>query len=406
MRNVIHGSESRSRMDSRNRRREPAPATEDSRLAMGKHEGTKVKTTRRTALKSISAIGVAPLALLTRDRPVFSANKRTNGGTRENNAVGSKRPSKSSMQIGVYDGSGSQAVRQGTQFERWIDTDLDVQNVFIPWDDGQYELDELFGQTVPRLWEAGRQPMVTWELFLTSRSTPNDILSRVADGDYDSFLEVWTRKLDQAVTDSSVRSPTLLIRLGHEMNGDWYPWAPAGGSGSPEAYIEMWRHVQTKVEAECETDVQLQWVWAANSVDVGEFTMEELYPGDEYVDWLAIDAYNWGNARSWSEWQSPRDIFRRPIRRLRSIGEGPVAVTEFGSSSQTAGGPDVGKKSDWITDVFATLDDLNVDLCVWFNEDKETDWAVFGGQRGDERITVNGAECETYSAFKRAIENL
>ena len=307
------------------------------------------------------------------------------------------------LSIDVYDGSDHRAFDRGSQLERWLQKDLDLQNIFIPWDDGRYEIDELFTQIVPRFWEAGRIPMLTWELFLSSGPTPGDILSRIVDGQYDAYLEEWAHNLDAAVARTSVSSPPIYIRLGHEMNGDWYPWAPAGGRGTPEQYIQMWKHVWKKVETRLEENVQLEWVWAANSADIGAYEMEDLYPGDKYVDWLAIDAYNWGDTRSWSKWRSPTEVFQQPIRRLRELGTTPVAVTEFGSSSETSAGPDVEKKSEWITDAFTTFNDLDVELCIWFNEHKETDWAVFGGQRGDARTVIDESEYKTYSAFKYAV---
>lgn len=307
------------------------------------------------------------------------------------------------MIVGVSDGSDPQSVTQGNRFDQWLEGEVDVQNIFIPWDDAGYELDELFTQTIPGLWESERQPMLTWELFLTSGSTPDDILSRVASGEYDSYIDEWMSRLNRAATESSISTPTVYIRLGHEMNGNWYPWAPAGGDGTPEAYLEMWKHVWTRVENQSQKDIQIRWVWAANHVDVGEFTMEELYPGDEYVDWLAIDGYNWGESQSWSEWRSPEEIFQQPLQRLASLGDGPLAVTEIGSSSLSGGEADIQRKSEWITDAFIMLNNYNVNMCIWFNEDKESDWAVFGGQRGDEQTEIDKVEYNTYSAFKNSI---
>lgn len=309
-----------------------------------------------------------------------------------------------SMKVGVSDGSKPAAVDNGTRTEQWMDYGLDVQNIFIPWDDGRYELAELFGQTVPDLWQAGRSPMLTWELFLTSGSTPDDILSRVVAGEFDDYIAEWTNRLNDAVAACGLDQPTLYLRLGHEMNSNWYPWAPSGGSGTPTEYVAMWRHVYSQVSDQCHDDVQINWVWAPNGDDVGEYAMEELFPGDDYVDWLAVDCYNWGATESWSTWQSPTEIFSEPVRRLRSISDDPVAITEFGSTSVTESGVDESRKSAWIADAFATFDELGVEMCLWFNEDKETDWAVFGGERGEDRVTIDGNQYEVYPAFKDAVQ--
>jgi len=368
---------------------------------------------RRSVLRSIGVVGAGSAGLsvgtVQASPPSHAqANGRSDGtetGTSRDTVTtaGETSTSETTMQVGMYDGSSSSTLDGGTEIEQWLETGLDVQNLFVPWDDALYEVDELFGQTVPALWQAGRSPMLTWELFLTSGSTPDDILSRVADGQYDRYISEWTSRLNRAAKESGVRNPTLYARLAHETNGNWYPWAPAGGTGSPADYVRMWRHVKEQVESQVSDEVEMEWVWAVNGTDVGEYSMEELYPGDGCVDWVALDAYNWGASQSWSDWRSPEEMFARPIDRLKSLSDSPIAVTEVASSSLTASGHDVDRKSEWISRLFAALHERGVEMCIWFNEDKESDWAVFGGERGREQVVVDGEPRQVYAAFADAV---
>jgi beta-mannanase len=42
----------------------------------------------------------------------------------------------------------------------------------------------------------------------------------------------------------------------------------------------------------------VRWVWSPY-VSCGNCTaFEKVYPGDAYVDWVALDGYNWGTAIS------------------------------------------------------------------------------------------------------------
>lgn len=50
-------------------------------------------------------------------------------------------------------------------------------------------------------------------------------------------------------------------------------------------------------------------------------------------------------------------------------------------------------------------DDRHVPAIAWFNQDKETDWAVFGGDRGDSTFVDNGKTYKTYSAYKTVIRD-
>ena len=47
-------------------------------------------------------------------------------------------------------------------------------------------------------------------------------------------------------------------------------------------------------------------------------------------------------------------------------------------------------KSQWISAVLQYVRAKDVRLVAWFNEDKETDWAVFGGRLGDGSYTGDG----------------
>lgn len=388
-------------------RKATSDGAERRRSADDRNEAADDGPGRRDVLRYAGAVGAAvvlPFATHARATPPSKAkawgrNKKDKAGTDDDTAT----TFETSMQIGVYDGSDTLAVDQGSEFEQWLGRGLDVQNVFVPWDDAGYELDQLFGQIIPSLWREGRTPLVTWELFLTSGSTPDDILSRVAAGEFDGYISDWADRLSAAAADAGGDVQSIQIRLGHEMNGDWYPWAPAGGTGTPEDYVAMWRHVRSKVESRIADSVSIEWVWSVNGVDVGECAMEEMYPGSAHVDWMAFDCYNWGATQSWSTWVSPAELFSEPVRRLTALGDAPVAITEFGTTSITESGPDVAKKAAWIADAFAALDSLGVDMAVWFNRDKETDWAVFGGERGTERITIDGQQYEIYAAFDEAV---
>ncbi len=52
----------------------------------------------------------------------------------------------------------------------------------------------------------------------------------------------------------------------------------------------MWRHVHARFDAAGATRVA--WVWTMSGAAAMSATWNDLYPGDDCVDWLACAAYN------------------------------------------------------------------------------------------------------------------
>jgi beta-mannanase len=100
--------------------------------------------------------------------------------------------------------------------------------------------------------------------------------------------------------------------------------------------------------------------------------MERYYPGDDVVDVLALDGYNWGDTRDWSSWTAFEDVFRAGYDRVARIGPQPIWFAEIASAE--AGGD----KSAWVADMFAVAGRAfpRLDAIVWFDENKEADWRI------------------------------
>ena len=156
-----------------------------------------------------------------------------------------------------------------------------------------------------RAYTMGGRLMVTWEPWNGAVRDQNWSCRRVAQGAYDPYIRQYAR----TVRNSGV---PVLIRLAHEMNGDWYPWGTAYVSNnarfngnSPADYVAMWQRVVRIFRVEGARNAS--WVWAPNIVYQTPFNsyerqradLEDLYPGDEWVDWIGLSIYNDGARRSW-----------------------------------------------------------------------------------------------------------
>lgn len=202
---------------------------------------------------------------------------------------------------------------------------------------------------------SGALPIVTWEPWSAT-------LGSLADGDHDDHLIHWADEF-------SVCGLPTYLRFAHEFNGDWYPWTPAQG-GTPGQFRAAWRHIHDVFDEHDAIDVR--WLWCPNAVSTHDAPLAEWYPGDDYVDALALDGYNWGDAKPAGEWISPAELFDPALTELRNINaDKPILIGEVACAERG------GSKADWIADfVDYVAGQPEVDGFVWFEHDKETDWRI------------------------------
>ncbi len=180
-----------------------------------------------------------------------------------------------------------------------------------------------------------------------------------------------------------------MIRLMHEMNGNWYPWAGTVNGNRPSDFVPAWRHVHDIFEAEGATNVT--WVWSINHESVPAVrsnSFDDYYPGDGYVDWVSISGFNWGTTRSDTAWRPLDFWYRRPMAYLKTTGK-PIVVSEFASVEQG------GDKGAWITDAYTRFRTKypGIKAVIYYNK-PETQ--VDGTQ--DWRIDTSPASREAYRA--------
>lgn len=207
----------------------------------------------------------------------------------------------------------------------------------------------------------GAKSIITWEPWLwASRRAP--VMQRLHAGVCDDHLRRWAGQL------RDWGSPVHL-RFGHEFNGHWYPWNASSGI-APATYVEVWRRLHDLFAREGADRVR--WVWcAAAGPDLRE-PLEQWYPGDEYVDVVGVDGYNWGSSQDWSAWVEPAALFDYSLDEIRTLAAAkPVLITEVACAE--AGG----SKQTWV----GTLVDYlgrqpDVTGLIWFDHDKETDWRI------------------------------
>ena len=88
------------------------------------------------------------------------------------------------------------------------------------------------------------------------------------------------------------------------------------------------------------------------------------YPGDDVVDWVALDGYNFGDNHSeWHRWQSFDAVFGPSIAAMAAYDK-PLMLAEIGSADDP-------RKAQWLDDCLRRIEeDQRVQAAVFFHYDK------------------------------------
>jgi len=219
-----------------------------------------------------------------------------------------------------------------------------------------------------RIAATGAVPEVTWEPWdpAAGIDQPAYALDRITAGAYDTYLQRWARQM-------RAYGKPVVIRLAHEMNGNWYPWAEGVNGNGPGDFRAMWRHVTGIFRSARVTNVT--WTWAPNVPYQGSAPLPGLYPGDAYVGRVGLDGYNWSTMFAWSSWQSFAEVFSPALVDLAQLTSKPVYIAETAA-------PEVGgDKAAWIRDMWSFLTaHPEVRGLTWFSFAKEADWRIDSSQ--------------------------
>lgn len=302
--------------------------------------------------------------------------------------------------ISTYYGNQGWAMDEIQRLEAWQARKNAVVLLYTSWNPDQHFI--LFHHQLPNIWNNGNVPLITWEPSNPSHAeSPDDIEALIAAGEYDAYITEWATDLkvflaggDGVFGNDDDRRAYL--SLGHEMNGVWYPW-----SGAPAQYIAMWQRVHDRFAVLGIDEHHLQWIWTVNNVDIGAFTAEEYYPGNDYVDWVGINGYNWGRTPAASNWFEPARVYGDMLMRMRALSDNkPVAFTEVGVATDGSAEALAGKNI-WITQLYTYVRQQGIGLVNWFNEDKSGyDWQMFEGLYGTDSLPSGE---QAFPAYKDAV---
>jgi len=151
------------------------------------------------------------------------------------------------------------------------------------------------------------------------------------------------------------------------MNGFWYPWCQKANGNQAGDYVKAWQRVY-RIFTDAKAD-NVTWLWSPNVSYGGSTPLKDVYPGDEFVDWIGLSGY-YGTAGT-KNYRSFDSIFTATFHELAAITGKPIVVTETGATNAQ------GWRERWVREMFTQLPQHpQVIGVIWFEAQKELDWRL------------------------------
>jgi len=240
-------------------------------------------------------------------------------------------------------------------------------------------------------------PLIYWSPwdrpYVMERGPDRFSLDAIIAGKWDAYIDSWARQ-------AKTFGRPIFVAWGLEMNGNWFPWSGyfyGGGKelskdvyAGPDLYKKAYRYIVDRVRATGAKNII--WVFHVQnySYPSGKWNhFEEYYPGDDYVDWLAMSAY--GKQFRDERWVSASDTMVYAYDNLCGLNpDKPVMLAEWGIGEF----PKAGDKAQWITEAFQTMKTRfpRLKAAVFWSERWEND----DGTYSNLRVTSSPKALEAY----------
>ncbi len=163
----------------------------------------------------------------------------------------------------------------------------------------------------------GATPFINWQPEDAADPSSGAISPpSIAAGALDSYIASWGRSI-------AAYGAPVYLRIGHEMNGTWYPWSNYG----PAAYIAMWRHVHDVLRAAGAVNAHLLWS-PDGLIGHGQRSWQKQvrrwWPGRRYVDNVGMSMVGFKSSAKYG-----LGYFFHRVGYLHSIYRKPVILPEM-----------------------------------------------------------------------------
>ena len=188
-------------------------------------------------------------------------------------------------------------------------------------------------------------------------------------GDQQEKYELWVARVADFMKSLNYNNEPIpvIFRPYHEMNGSWFWWG--GDNCDPKDYTALWRKT-VQLLRDTHKVHNLLYAFSPNKLNPGDEYLK-YYPGDEYVDVLGMDIYDFNNSEAYMK-AVVHDL--AVLKKIAIEKNKPYAFTETGLESL--------QTENWFTEVlFPAIENSGISwVLTWRNYDTKHHYMPYKGQ--------------------------
>lgn len=255
-----------------------------------------------------------------------------------------------------------------------LDVSIDEISIYRPIE--SLDTDEFINQLI----EFNKQGYkIRVNILFSNVENSDTLLSDIALGLYDNKILNFITKINNSGIND------LIITTLHEFNSNYYPWGIYYGNNTIELYHSAFKHVVSLFRQNSNNFKFMINYNRKSTVFVDKekneyfkHTFAELYPGDEWVDYVGITSFNRAFTSPYHQtWDTFSNEFKDAYNQVIGFTNKPIIITEISSTSYVDSdlSYDSIKKADWIRQAIIDIDRIftNVVSVTWFFKNKGID---------------------------------
>jgi len=196
----------------------------------------------------------------------------------------------------------------------------------------------------------------------------NAVPNIIKGGDQQEKYELWVTRVANFIASLKYKGEAIpiIFRPFHEMNGSWFWWG--GKNCDAKDYITLWRET-VHLLRDTHNLHNLLYVYSPNKLNPSD-TYLEYYPGDEYVDILGMDIYDFYDAE---------DFQKSVINDLAIVKKIATEKNKLYAFSET--GLESIKTENWFTEVlYPAIENSGISwVLTWRNYDEKHHYMPYNG---------------------------